>query len=181
MIGLGWLRSRLTEQRASNNFTDLAINQLNAAATGIGSVRQSAVYASCLTHARERCEFGGTDGRALRPPFKRKWAGSSRRWFTRGQSAYELVIGSSGRLESTSCPDHRRLRLGCARNLELQDRAAWTAFNRDDHSTTRERAEFSAAAFPKNPMERLASNSGGQHDCHLDGQDGGNSSPPKHP
>ena len=95
---MGWLRSRLTETRKANDYTDLVINQLHAAATGSGSVRQSAVYASCLhmlESAASSAELTGEHAATLQA----KVGGIIKEMVHSGQSAYELVIGSSGRLE----------------------------------------------------------------------------------
>ena len=135
---MGWLRSRLTETRKANDYTDLVINQLHAVATGSGSVRQSGVYASCLhmlESAASSAELEGKFSASLQP----RLGGIVKEMVHSGQSAFELVIDSSGRLELQAVQITDVLRLGCARNLELQDRATWAAFNRDDHSTRSER------------------------------------------
>ena len=98
MIGLGWLRSRLTETRAAGDYTAQVINQLHAAASGIGSVRQSAVYASCLhliESASSSAELEGQHSASLQP----RLGAIVKEMVDRGQSAFELVIGGGGRLE----------------------------------------------------------------------------------
>ena len=93
------LRSWFTpETRAANDYTALLINQLHATASGIGSVRQSAVYASCLhliESASSSAELTGQHSDILQP----RLGGIVEQMIDRGSSSYELVIGSGGRLE----------------------------------------------------------------------------------
>ena len=95
---IGRLRSWFTESRASTSYTDLLTAQHLAAAKGYGSVRESATYLSCLNlieSASSSAELEGQHSDILQP----RLGGIVKEMVDRGQSAYELVIGSGGRLE----------------------------------------------------------------------------------
>ena len=87
MIGLGWLRSRLTESRAANDYTDLLLTQQLAAAKGYGSVRASAGYGSCLNlidDAAAAAELTGDHTEILQS----RLGGIARSLVDRGSSAW---------------------------------------------------------------------------------------------
>ena len=95
---IGWLRSKFTETRATADYTQLLLSQQLAAAQGGGSVRESAVYRSCLNlieSASSSAELEGQHSGTLQP----RLGGIVKEMVHSGQSAYELVIGSGGRLE----------------------------------------------------------------------------------
>ena len=97
MIGLGWLRSRLTESRAANDYTDLLLTQQLAAAKGYGSVRASAGYRSCLNlidDAAAAADLTGDHSEILQP----RLGAIARALVDRGSSAFEMLIGADGRL-----------------------------------------------------------------------------------
>ena len=113
MIGAR-LRSWFTpETRAADDYTSVLLAQSLASVSGIGSVRQSAIYASCLhliESASSSAELEGQHSASLQP----KLGAIIKTMVDRGQSAFELVIGSGGRLELQPVEITRRLRLGSA-------------------------------------------------------------------
>ena len=96
---IGRLRNWFTpETRAAGDYTHLLISQLHATASGIGSVRQSAVYASCLhliESASSSAELTGQHSDILQP----RLGSIARQMVDSGQSAWEMLIGADGRLE----------------------------------------------------------------------------------
>ena len=98
MIGAR-LRSWFTpESRAAGDYTAQVINQLHTAASGIGSIRQSAVYASCLhliESSSSSAELEGQHSATLQP----RLGAIVKEMVDSGSASYELVIGGGGRLE----------------------------------------------------------------------------------
>ena len=95
---IDWLRSKFTETRGAAEYTNILLAQRLAAVQGAGSVRESAVYRSCLNlieSASSSAELEGQHSGTLQA----KLGGIVKEMVHTGQSAYELVIGSGGRLE----------------------------------------------------------------------------------
>ena len=96
---IGRLRNWFTpETRAAADYTGLVLDQLHAAASGIGSVRQSAIYASCLhliESASSSAELEGEHSASLSV----RLGAIVKGMVDRGSASYELVIGAGGRLE----------------------------------------------------------------------------------
>ena len=95
---IGWLRSKFAETRAAGDYTQLLLSQQLAAARGAGSVRESAVYASCLNLIESASSSAELEGQ-YSSTLQAKLGGIVKEMVHSGQSAYELVIGSGGRLE----------------------------------------------------------------------------------
>ena len=96
---IGRLRNWFTPESRAADYTSLILaQQQQAAATGIGSVRESAVYRSCLNlieSAASSAELEGEHSASLQP----RLGVIVKEMVDSGQSAYELVISSGGRLE----------------------------------------------------------------------------------
>ena len=99
------------------------LDQLHAAASGIGSVRQSAIYASCLhliESASSSAELEGEHSASLSV----RLGAIVKGMVDRGSASYELVIGAAAAWNY--CLSRSLMSsAACGRNLVLQDRATW--------------------------------------------------------
>ena len=96
---IGRLRNWFTpETRAVNDYTSQILAQQLATAQGFGSVRESAVYQSCLNlieSASSSAELEGQHSASLQP----RLGAIVKGMVDSGASTYELIIDSGGRLE----------------------------------------------------------------------------------
>ena len=81
-----------------------------------------------------------------------------------GQSAFELVIGSGGRLELQAVQITDVYGGAAEETWGYRLQRPWAKFDRDGHSSTGRRPKFSTAPRPQNPMARHGFAADDEHD-----------------
>ena len=162
---IGRLRSWFTPPPETRGYVDQILSAQLAAASGTGSIRDSAVYEACkhlIADCVSTAELEG-DGADILQPRLGEIAASM---VDTGQSAHELIVGQAGQLQM--------LPVEITNVQGGSEEASWIlhrgAVGSDGYHDRREGAgwcpQLSPPTIQQNALERNAIPFGGEHDCH---------------
>ena len=146
----------------TRGYVDAILSAQLAAASGTGSIRDSAVYQACK-HLIADCVSTATlegDGADVLQPRLGEIASAM---VDTGQAAFELIAGRSGRAWNAARRDHQRHRAGRGRELGLHRGAGRSDGYHDRHPGASGRPQLPTSTFTKITLEGNAESAGGEH------------------